>query len=451
MVIPFRKNVFEFSNNVLGETRQKKLSQNNNIYKRYLFLKKIDLKDSSNKRYLEVIHKIFNDDKLFLSNYYKNNKIVVGKSHNKSETNLLQKNNLHKKYYFKKQPNKMKERTLSSATNITNGTTSLNLSPKNRKYYLKTKENFVTDEELKNIYQKWINKEKRNEQNMNKKHLKLNKINNFSFKEFEGILNLQNLILNKRKENNIKKNKIEQKLLRHTAKNRDKLLMNQINNFRIKREEMEELDNQNIESSINNKTTINNGKKKGNIYLKDLEVNLLWQTSLRDYQNNITINKKPNLNKKRCNSSNIMDIKNRYTSFHSFDKRDVIYNPNEKSNSIYAQITPSNNKDNEKIRDTLNECNICSKHFRRNKEKYKLENKIFYKTKIFDGLNIQGKKLINFEIELSKELEGKRKRLVKIPYSENEINSKIFAENNNINNKIDMPLTVKNTVKLHYN
>ena len=52
---------------------------------------------------------------------------------------------------------------------------------------------------------------------------------------------------------------------------------------------------------------------------------------------------------------------------------------------------------------------------------------------------------------ISKELEGKRKRLVKIPYSENEINSKIFAENNNINNKIDMPLTVKNTVKLHYN
>ena len=73
-----------------------------------------------------------------------------------------------------------------------------------------------------------------------------------------------------------------------------------------------------------------------------------------------------------------------------------------------------------------------------------------YKTNIFKGLNIQGKKLIDFEIELSKDLEGKKKRLVQIPYSDNEIKTRIFA-NSIINNNLDIPMTVKNTLELHYN
>ena len=73
-----------------------------------------------------------------------------------------------------------------------------------------------------------------------------------------------------------------------------------------------------------------------------------------------------------------------------------------------------------------------------------------YKTNILKGLNIQGKKLIDFEIELSKDLEGKKKRLVQIPYSDNEIKTRIFA-NSIINNNLDIPMTVKNTLELHYN
>ena len=69
---------------------------------------------------------------------------------------------------------------------------------------------------------------------------------------------------------------------------------------------------------------------------------------------------------------------------------------------------------------------------------------------MFSGLNIQGKKLIDFEIELSKDLEGKKKRLVQIPYSDNEIKTRIFA-NSIINNNLDIPMTVKNTLELHYN
>ena len=456
MAIPTRKNFFEFpSNNLSGEARQNKLNNNKKLLKRQLFLKKIDLKDLSNKYYLEGIHKIFNEEKLFFKEYYKDNKVVVGKSHNKSETNLLQKSDF-KKFCFKRQVtlNKPKDRTLSSATNITYRTDSLKPSSKSRKYNnYKKKENYITDEDLKNIYQKWIEREKDNK-NKVKKNLKFSKINNFSTKEFNGILNLQNIILNKRKERNIETSKIEERLLRHTAKHRGRLLINQINDYRIKKEEIEELDNKNNEENINNKTVNNNLYLTQEQKLRDLNKNMQWLTSLRDYDNNnlnnIIIKKQPTQLKKRCNSSNILNLKNRYISFHSFDKRDIIFNLSNKFDSIYAQITPSNNKESEKIRDTFKDLDIFPRNSRRNKEKYKLENNILYKTNMFDGLNIQGKKLINFEIELSKELEGKKKRIVKIPYLENEIKSKIFVETNKIN-KIDIPQTVKNTVELHYN
>ena len=252
MAIPTRKNFFEFpSNNLSGEARQNKLNNNKKIFAKQLFLKKIDLRDLSNKYYLEGIHKIFNEEKLFFKEYYKDNKVVVGKSHNKSETNLLQKSDI-KKFLFKKQAtmNKPKDRTLSSATNVTYRTDSLKPSSKSRKYYnYKKKEDYITDEDLKNIYQKWIEREKENKTNKNKvkKNLKFSKIYNFSKKEFDGILNLQNLILNKRKERNIEASKIEERLLRHTAKHRGNLLLNQINDYRIKKEEIEELDNKNNE------------------------------------------------------------------------------------------------------------------------------------------------------------------------------------------------------------
>lgn len=443
------KNIIDFSSNIIsGDTSSNK---NNKLYKKYLFLKRIDLKDFSNKFYLEGIKKIFNDDNIFFSKYYKDNKVIVGKSHNKSDVNLSQKKDFNKKHIFKKQAANSKDRTISSATNITNKTESLKLNQKSRKYN-KKKDNIVTDDDLKNIYQKWIEREKNNEKKIHPKKFNFTKINNLSKKEFNGILNLQNMILNKRKEANIETSKIEQKLISHTAKHRDKLLINQINNFRIKKEEIEEIENKLYESNINNNTAINTYNifnRTGNNQIKDIDQNLIWQTSLRDYQNDVIINKKSNLIKKRCNSSNIMNLKNRYISYHSFDKRDVIFNLTTNLNSIYAQITPSNNQISEKIRDTFDQFKNISRNYKRKKGKIIFENNILSKTNKYNGLNIQGKKLINFEIELSKGLEGKRKRIVKFPYLDNELKEKIFAESNKVD-KNEIPMTVKNTLELHY-
>ena len=438
MVLTQKKNFFELSNNLSGKARQNKIINTKKLNKKYFFLKKIDLKEPSNKLYLEGIERIFNDEKIFLSKYYKNLKVIVGKSNNKSEINLsnknYKKNNYSKKYsvFYR-----IRERNLSFATNATNNTDSMKMNSINRKNTIK-KDNTINDEDLKNIFKKYLEREKKIK-NKNKINLKFNKIknNNFMKKEFDGILNLQ---------------KIEKKIIKHTEKPRDNLLINQINDYRVKKEEIDEINKINDDKNIikiNNKTIKNNLSITRNIQLKDSDKNLLWLTSLRDYQNNI-VTKKQNNFIKRCNSSNKLKKKSKTYSFLSFDKRDVKYNLNENFYNVYPQIIPLTNKENETIRDTLSEFNFFSRN--KNSEKNKNENNEFNKTNIrmFSGLNVRGKKLIDFEIELSKNLEGKKKRLVQFPYLDNEIKSKTFFQSD-YNNNLDLPQTVKNSIDLHYN
>ena len=277
---------------------------------------------------------------------------------------------------------------------------------------------------------------------------KMKKTRTFSAKEFDNILNLQNLILEKRKEVIKDKNKIEEKILRHTAKHRDKLLINQINDYRIKKEEIEEIDKNNEESNNydNYLNSHNFIKKRNYLKSKDIDANLRWLTSLRDYQNNVkSLNniKSQSLIKlnKRINSSNIFSSKEDKKYFNSFDKKEIIFNLTGNLDPIYAQIVIDNHKFNERIRDTLNDVP-------QNLKRKTLDNKM-NKNNMYKGLNIKGKKLLNFEIELSKKLEGKKKRIIQFPYLENDLKNQLFAESLPFN-KNDIPQSVKNTLELHY-
>ena len=100
-----------------------------------------------------------------------------------------------------------------------------------------------------------------------------------------------------------------------------------------------------------------------------------------------------------------------------------------------------NHKFNERIRDTLNDVP-------QNLKRKTLDNKM-NKNNMYKGLNIKGKKLLNFEIELSKKLEGKKKRIIQFPYLENDLKNQLFAESLPFN-KNDIPQSVKNTLELHY-
>ena len=444
------------------ELNQKKHSisnKNNNIlnkmHKTALFLKKINLKDNINKVYLDRINKIFYDENIFFDKYYKGKKIVVGKSHDKNHINLGiksdKKNNIKRGSIISRGKELLNPN--STNTNITNKsnnnyTESFKQNSRNRRI-IKKKDNYITDEDLKNIYKKFLDRENiNNKGNINIKKDKMKKMRTFSAKEFDNILNLQNLILEKRKEVIKDKNKIEEKILRHTAKHRDKLLINQINDYRIKKEEIEEIDKNNEESNNydNYLNSHNFIKKRNYLKSKDIDANLRWLTSLRDYQNNVkSLNniKSQSLIKlnKRINSSNIFSSKEDKKYFNSFDKKEIIFNLTGNLDPIYAQIVLDNHKFNERIRDTLNDVP-------QNLKRKTLDNKM-NKNNMYKGLNIKGKKLLNFEIELSKKLEGKKKRIIQFPYLENDLKNQLFAESLPFN-KNDIPQSVKNTLELHY-
>ena len=435
----------------------------NNRNKRSLFLKKINLKENKNKYYIEGVYKLFNDENVFLENLYKGKKIIIGKSRNKSSINnhsIRVKNKHYTKKAMMKSMNASNNTKSNFAPNNNNTfvNESINQINKGRKAILigKRNDNYITDDELKQIYQECIIRE--NENNLQLSTIKSKYSKNKSFingdnknisseHEVNNILNLQSLVLSNYKLRNVEENKMIDRLLRHTSKNKEKLLMNQINDYRLRKEKIDEMDKNNLMSSNPKYTNF-----------KEINKKLQWCTSLRDYQNKIEVNDEKN---KRLSSSNIHGFSSPNKNFYSFDKRDIVFDLSGQIKPLFAQITPKTIKENEKIRDTLIDLKIQKKMAKNNKINNPIKdknvinrqksflNKKGIKGNLYKGLNIRGKKLINFEIELSKDLEGKKKKIVQFPYKEEEITNKIFAKSYSVNN-FYIPKSLKNTVELHY-
>ena len=431
---------------------------NINENKHSLFLKKINMKENKNKYYVEGVYKLFNDETAFLENVYKGRKIVVGKSRNKSTISANARNrNKHTTKKVKPLNKNISSNNLtfnkSSTFQINNNTfandNSLMNSGKGRKMIWisgKKNDNYISDEELKNIYQECINREnvalkEYTDKSKNKSFIQNNN-KSPSVKECNNILNLQSLVLDKFKLRNAENNKMIDRLLRYTSKKKDNLLINQINDYRIIKEKKDEEEINNI---INNNPNI----KINNI--KEVEKKIQWLSSLREYENN----KKANNKKNRCISSNNKDFSSTPKYFYSFNKRDIIFDLTGKLFPIFAQVTPKIFRENEKIRDTLHDLKNQKKNsiFNINnsiKMNNLLTNNKKHRINSYKGLNIKGKKLLNFEIELSKELEGKKKKIVQYPYREDELATKLFAKSYSVNNFF-VPKSVKNTIELHYN
>ena len=421
---------------------QKNIDNYNNIHniKHSLFLKKINLKENKNKYYVEGVYNLFNDENVFLDNIYKGRKIVIGKSRNKSSINIYMRRN--KKYTTKRTFIKPKTKNVSSnnITNITkinntytNESLAQNIKGRKMLWIGKKNGNYITDEELKNIYQECINREnkglKKISLKLKNKNFNYNNHKSLSEKDSNNIINLQSLALNKYQLRSNEIKKMIDRLLKHTSKKQDNLLINQINNYRLKKEKIDE------EEDINK--ILNNNNKN-----KEVEKKLKWSTSLREYENNIVINKRA---RRTCPSpNNSKNILSKQKYLYSFDKKDKFFDLSGQFNPLFAQIVPKINKEKEKIIDTLSNNNninlIVDNSFYNNK-------KI---TDLYKDLNIKGKKLINFEMELSKELDGKKKKIVQFPYKEDEIATKIFAKSYSAKN-FYAPKSIRNTFELHYN
>ena len=343
-------------------------------------------------------------------------------------------------------------------------------------------QNLISDNELKILYHQFLEKEKENrKKELKKKELNvidkdndnknktINKdindnINKKIFKsmidrEINSRLNLQEKILNKFQRTNKVNQKLINKILKYTSKNNnDLLLMKHIDDYRYKMEKIDEEKRMNQDNNYN-KT-------------------IYWLSSLRHYPRNKVKNKDGNkvINNNTNNSTfpsiytnrrkgNISkdDIFDNYINNiqYSFGNNSNLYCDIE-SNIIplYAFILSDNLKGNEKIRNThiddyynLNNKNnsLVNNKIKKNISVPSLNNKYFLNEKnSINDLNVEGKRLIDYEIEMSKKLEGKKKRLIKINYNDDETSVKTFAKSTLLDS-FYYPKSIKNAFELHYN
>ena len=364
---------------------------------------------------------------------------------------------------------------------------SFNMYGKRSSFFFGRK-NFISDSELKIIYKSFLDLEKENKKkeakstkinfkndinktqqikliNNNKMFKKLFKYkNNNSNRDIEKIidsrLNLQEKILNKFQNINKQSQNIIDKIIKNTSKNsNDILLMNQMDDYRVKIEKIDE------EHKL----------KKENNYSKAL----FWLSSLRNYpknsdedkisnnnSSNNNINKDTSFpiiykNKRKMNQQKEDILDNYMNNYHySFGSNSNLYCDIESNISpLYAFILSDTLKSNEKIRNShINDYYNSKILTKENLKKLKKNSSVSYLKKninmnnsqeIIKILNIEGKRLIDCEMDISKKLEG-RKRLIKLNYNDDETDTKYLAKSY-VYDKYHFPKVVNNAFELHSN
>ena len=421
---------------------------------RYLLVKKINIKDKTNKYYSKAMTKIFNDVNKFLEQNYEGKKIIVGKECSSKGLKEL------KDYFFHKNKKRrtIRKNELKSSIIFFNQS----LRAKNSKLYLdQTKNNSIetlnsiinkfpkkdyitkyplSDNELKKIFQEGAEREKQsknkkieffdessrvNELNNNKKRNKVKSAKNIIKTErmnLNNMLHLQEKIL---KDNIIKdkiNKKIINKLMSAVLKEKSKLLMNNKKELLIIKNKEENKEINNYKKSIKGDMVMKNwlselrlnnkDKKKININKKEIiyyNKNINSSIDTNDKYNNININ------------SNKLKIK-RPSLFKKYKKKEKIYAYN-KLKSISVDNADSKRLNNNNKNETMN-------------------------PNLYNTLYIKGKNLLDHEIKISKELFGKKKKIIQYSYNPEEISNILFSKSKSLNN-VTTPKAIINSIEIH--
>ena len=421
---------------------------------RYLLVKKINIKDKTNKYYSKAMTKIFNDVNKFLEQNYEGKKIIVGKECSSKGLKEL------KDYFFHKNIKRrtLRKNELKSSIIFFNQS----LRAKNSKLYLdQTKNNSIetlnsiinkfpkkdyitkyplSDNELKKIFQEGAEREKQsknkkieffdessrvNELNNNKKKNKVKSAKNIIKTErmnLNNMLHLQEKIL---KDNIIKdkiNKKIINKLMSAVLKEKSKLLMNNKKELLIIKNKEENKEINNYKKSIKGDMVMKNwlselrlnnkDKKKININKKEIiyyNKNINSSIDTNDKYNNININ------------SNKLKIK-RPSLFKKYKKKEKIYAYN-KLKSISVDNADSKRLNNNNKNETMN-------------------------PNLYNTLYIKGKNLLDHEIKISKELFGKKKKIIQYSYNPEEISNILFSKSKSLNN-VTTPKAIINSIEIH--
>ena len=310
---------------------------------------------------------------------------------------------------------------------------------KDLQFFFNDKE-FITDNELKNLFQKFKIKKSRNEKN----YFSKSTINfNTSLRnEINNRIDLQGKILENYKKNERKGSYIINRIKKITNKDNKDLLIKQVDKYRFKIEQINNssLRKKNYENynrviqwlsslrKYDNNTNKKNISKKNEEVEQEISLNNNNNIENNDLNNNTNINFNNTNFYKTISSSNKEQILDNYINkFHySFGNNSSLYSDIESNiTPLYALILPQDNKNKETIKNssTYEESTLPL---------------------------IIGKNLLDYEIGLSKYLEGKKKIIIKNKYNEDDIKPLILSNTKGME-RFHIPRAVTNAFDLHFN
>jgi len=445
-------------NNILNfeETEPKKKEKSI----RYLLVKKINLKDTINNFYSKALNNIFSDINKYLEHYYDGKKIIVGKKctskglkelrdyffRKNRKKRTVRKNDLKSNLSFF---NKIKSKSNNIFLDITKNNSTDTIKNMNMNMNLFSKKEYMTkyplsDNELKIIFQESVEREKNNKNekkdissdsnadgnNQKTRHKLYNKISiksanyensNMEKMNINSMLTLQEKILKDRIKKDKKEKKIKNKLMSATLKENSKLLMNntkdliiiknkkrekELPDFGLLNQEVKTMKNWLSELRTNNKEKkIKNLTKKEVIYYnKDINLSM----DIEEKNNKVNLYKKINNNPLKIGRP-----------------------------SLFSKYKNQNNDNSYKIEKKVK--NLSVDNAKDNKKN---------NLSIYHNLYVKGKNLLDHEIKLSKELFGKKKKIVHYSYGVDEISNILFAKSKSINN-INTTKAIINSIEIH--
>ena len=337
-----------------------------------LLLQKININEHKDKK--NHLERIFSDPNYYFSNKFNGHNIIIGKKHSK---NIISRSNSKKKSIKKNHRfSIISLKNDSKKKDMPKITTNLNLNPN---------QIIIDHNELKQIYKRFktINEKNSIENKKNKykdkdrinfvEHEFTNEINDKKYKtiktEIEHDLNFQEEVLLKKKNEDLKIENISKKLSIKLKRPISKLLMKNNEEYRTKKE-IQYTFYKEVKNSIP-------------------EPNYKWTVNLRDNDNHYL---------------NEGSIKNPYWTLY---------------------INKKENEENEKIRNPDFFYTTKSTFYQRNQYlKGKIPHKTFYTlnkdlnntNSQFSQICVKGKKLLDFEIENSQYLKGRKIILTNHPF-----------------------------------
>ena len=407
------------NNNVLNKTISEKEKSNLNISltknKSCLFLKKINLKEKKNNYYIKALENLFYNPINYLNNKYEEKEVIIGKKNkknigikeiyeyynniqNKRRKSYSNKSDLKSSSVFQKSLSKSRSTNLLNKQQSFLDETTINKTfiPSNIR---ETKNYPLSDNDLKLIYKELLEREKKNKNKIKKINSPKNILNKTCIIGINNMLNLQEKILKRRNKRSKMEQMISDKIKNSTLKERSEILMNQKKDFLI-------IKGKTLDKELTKFNT-------DNLNLNDIMKN--WIYTFRKNQNEEDKNKifSPQEFIYYTKDNNSFQNRSNHNSIRKlFLQKNIINNKNDINNNIN-----DNNNSN-------------------------------YDLSAAHNLYIQGKNLLKQEINLSRDLFGKKKKIYRYYFAPNEVSSLLVAKSYTVEKNYS-PKAVINSMEVH--